>query len=253
MFEIPHWSMISNPYYYDYKGSDKLLITVGDSWTYGDSLGKTKVRNGTDDTEYRLKHVYGRLLANELSCSWVNLALPGGSNEWMLNSLEQLLPNVQEKNIICVITLTESGRHEELRLIDRSLPTQQAVLEKILLHTYNRIRKIKEIYTNVYFITGHNFTDCGADTVNMLSHNWLEVMHSTRISSVQNGTHIVVSDHIQQMNYEQRFADVLEIIEKAEQRVQLLELCEHCNKEDTKHPTEFGHAIWAGYILPYLC
>lgn len=253
MFDIPRWSMIDNPYYYEYKGSDKLLITVGDSWTYGDSLGKTKVRNGIDDTEYRLSHVYGKLLANELSCSWINLALPGCSNEWMLNSLEKLLPNVQEKNVICVITLTESGRHEELQLINRSLPTQQAVLETILLHTYNRIRKIQAKYPNVYFITGHNFTDRGENPVNMLSYNWLDVMYCAKVSSVQNKTHIVVSDHIRQMNYEHRFADVLEIIEKAEQRVRLLESCEHCNKEDTKHPTEFGHAMWAGYILPYLC
>ena len=46
MFKVPDWSMINNPYYYKSRDSERLIITVGDSWTYGDSLGKTKVRNG---------------------------------------------------------------------------------------------------------------------------------------------------------------------------------------------------------------
>ena len=252
MFNVPNWSMIDNPYHYDYKGGNKLLITVGDSWTYGDSLGKTKVRNGMDDTEYRLDHVYGRLLSRQLNSSWINLALPGGSNEWMLNSLGELLPNIQETDVTCIITLTESGRHEELRLIDKSLSTQQEVLEQILLHTYNRIRKLKAEYPLVDFIVGHNFTDIGADPYNMLRLNWLEVMANSDQPSIQNKTHIVISDHIRQMNYEQTFIDVLDIINKADQRVNVLESCAYCNKDDSKHPTEYGHALWAGYILPYL-
>ena len=91
MFNVPDWSMINNPYCYKSRDSDRLIITIGDSWTYGDSLGKTKVRNGIDDTEYRLNHVYGNILTEQLAADWMNLALPGGSNFWMLNSLGQLL------------------------------------------------------------------------------------------------------------------------------------------------------------------
>lgn len=245
MFNIPQWSMINNPYSYRYNGSDAVLITVGDSWTYGDSLGNTKVRNGVDDTEYRLDHVYGSVLSEKLQTNWINLALPGGSNEWMLNSLETLLPTVAEKKVLCVITLTESGRHEELSLIDRSLPTQQLVLTHILAHTYNRIEKIKAQYPNFVFVTAHNFTDGAEGITELMPYSWIEALMSSKI---QKNTHIVVSDHIQQMNYERRFPDVLDIIARAEARVDILNSCPFCNKEDTKHPTEDGHSLWADYL-----
>jgi hypothetical protein len=222
-----------------------MLITVGDSWTYGDSLGKTKVRNGIDDTEYRLENVYGNIMSNQLGTSWINLALPGGSNTLMLTWLEQLLEkNLTYKNIICAITLTESGRHEDLQLIDRSLITQQRVLEKIVSTAYGQIQTLALRYPNVKFVVGHNFTDsCGTMPV---ERSWLEVMLGT---TIQNGTHIVISEHIDQMNYEGRFPDVIEIMDRASARMDLLDSCEYSFKEDSRHPNEQGHKLWANYLL----
>jgi lysophospholipase L1-like esterase len=237
--------MIDNPYSYRYHGRNKLLITVGDSWTYGDSLGKTKVRNGVDDTEYRLNNVFGSLLAEDLEANWINLALPGGSNAWMLDNLELLLSTLKEEDVTCIITLTESGRHEELKLIDRSLHTQQKVLEAILQHTYNRIENIKQRYPEYKFITAHNFTDPLTPDSCAVPMTWLEVMLNEYISE---RTHIVVSDYIKHMNYESRFPDVLEIIDKANKRVKLMDNCIYCNSEDTRHPTNAGHYVWAKYL-----
>ena len=40
------------------KSRKKLVVTIGESWTWGDSLGKTQHRV-YDDKEFRLAHVYG--------------------------------------------------------------------------------------------------------------------------------------------------------------------------------------------------
>jgi len=244
MYEVPAWSLVNNPYHYRYKDSNNLLITVGDSWTYGDSLGQTKVREGRDDTAYRLDHIFGNLLSNQINCNWINLALPGISNSLMLKWAEHSIVSSQSfKSIVCVITLTESGRHEDLRLIDRKLPTQQAVLENILQQTYNDVTVLRLRYPRVKFIVAHNFTDSIDDTV--CNRTWLEVMLGQQI---QNGTHVVISEHIEQMNYEARFPDVLDIIDRANNRLTLLDRCEYCFKEDSRHPTERGHALWAQYL-----
>lgn len=248
MFEVPSWSMIDNPYAYVHRPSNTLLITVGDSWTYGDSLGKTKVRNGVDDIHYRLPHVYGNLMAERLDAGWINLALPGGSNTLMLSWLEQLLAkDLKYNNIICTVTLTESGRHEDLQLIDRSLITQQRVLEKIVTTAYGQIQTLALRYPTVKFVVAHNFTDaCGTATV---ERSWLEVMLGT---TVQNGTHIVISEHIDQMNYDAKFPDVLDVMDRASARMDLLDSCEYCFKEDSRHPNEQGHRLWADYLLTHL-
>lgn len=247
MFDIPNWSMVKNPYYKLDRGSDELVITVGDSWTYGDSLGKTKVRNGIDDTEYRLAHVYGRLISDRKQTNWINLALPGASNEMVLDWLTKLLASnlITERQVTCVITLTEAGRHLENLLPSAQETSQQQALIAILKHTYNRIQLLKEKYPTINFLTAHNFTD-GLDGYGLLDKTWLEVLLNYQI---QNGTFIVISEHIDQMNYTTTYKDKLEIIEKALARIELLDHCEYCNKEDSRHPTEQGHMLWADYLI----
>jgi hypothetical protein len=65
---------------------------------------------------------------------------------------------------------------------------------------------------------------------------------------IQNGTHVVISEHIEQMNYEARFPDVLDIMNRAGSRIDLLDSCDYCFKEDSRHPNEMGHAMWADYL-----
>lgn len=245
MFEhvtVPAWSKINNPAHYLNRSSDTVLVTAGDSWTYGDSLGATKVRNGIDDTEYRLANVYGATMSARLDCDWINLALPGGSNALILDWLESLLPKLKYKHIICALTLTESGRHEELNYIKSRHVTQKQCLEEILSSTYSRA---DDLNSYCKLIVAHNFTDSIKSTV-PLPRSWLEVMLNKQ---VQNGTHIVISDHIQQMNYTRTFPDVVDIIDCANARINLLDSCEHCHKEDSRHPTEAGHRLWAEYLL----
>lgn len=244
--DVPRWSKVDNPVNYRVNGTSALsLITVGDSWTYGDSLGKTKVREGNDDLDYRIEHIYGNIMSKELKCSWMNIALPGISNTLMINWLSKFLDEcIDPNNTVCVITLTESGRHEDLRLIDRSLVKQQLVLENILSVTYSQITLLRLRFPNVKFVVAHNFTD--GDKEFACDKSWLEIMLD---KTIQNGTHIVVSEHIEQMNYESRFPDVLDIMERAKNRIDLLDSCKYCYKEDSRHPNEEGHKLWAEYLL----
>lgn len=245
MFNIPSWSKTKDVCYIHTRQSSRLLVTVGDSWTFGDSLGKTKVRDGIDDRSHRLKAVYGWIMSEAMACDWVNLALPGGSNTLVLSWLEILLGKMYKdyEEVICVVTLTESGRHEDMQYINRQL-THQQNLERMVTLAYGQIQTIALKYPTVRFIIAHNFTDpVGITPCNQ---SWLEVMLGKQIS---NGTHQVVSEHIEQMNYDARFPDVIEILNKAEARIDLLDSCNFCHKEDSRHPNERGHEMWARYLL----
>jgi hypothetical protein len=90
-----------------------LLITVGDSWTWGDSLGNINWKNGTfDDYEYRTTNIYGYHLSNKLNSDWVNIGLPGSDNLFIIWQAYKFMQGIDKKykNIHVVITLTESGR-----------------------------------------------------------------------------------------------------------------------------------------------
>lgn len=248
IFDVPDWSMVHNPFHYKSRDSENLLITVGDSWTYGDSLGKTRVRDGVDDTNYRLDHVYGNIITEQLGYDWMNLALPGASNFCMLNWLGRLLDRKYNyRNIACVITLTESGRHEELRWAEKFVYLQPA-LEHMITKTYSMAGELQLRFPRVAFTLAHNFTDPvpGIYKNKIIERTWLEVLTD---QSVQNNTFIVVSDHIKQLNYNRVFSDTPDVIDKALQRIDLLDACAYCCKEDSRHPNETGHKLWAEYLL----
>ena len=59
---------------------DTLLITIGESWTWGDSL-----------PDNRLKNVWGYRLATKLQIDWLNIARCGASNFWIFYQLSELI------------------------------------------------------------------------------------------------------------------------------------------------------------------
>jgi hypothetical protein len=100
-------------------GSDSLLITVGDSWTWGDSLGRTN--RDFDDHDHRVNHIYGAHLSTMLGCDFINIGIPGGSNLYILDFLSSVLRKMKKtyKKQHIIFTLTESGRELKNNLLDQ--------------------------------------------------------------------------------------------------------------------------------------
>lgn len=105
---------VRNWYHEEYNAKENLVITVGDSWTWGDHLGLIDWDQVYDDP-VRLQKIYGKQLAARLDADWVLLANPGCSNYWMLEKLKFFGKRIHElkkqyNNIYVVVTLTEDLR-----------------------------------------------------------------------------------------------------------------------------------------------
>jgi hypothetical protein len=121
-----------------------LLITAGDSWTWGDSLGGTNLKH--DNFEHRTNHIYGHLLAKKLSSDFINIGMPGFDNVNIILNLEKVLDQLTKsyKQINVVITLTETGREfTNIYLTCQDLYTNilagpdWPTFEEIVNNTYN--------------------------------------------------------------------------------------------------------------------
>lgn len=101
------------------RDSDILIITVGDSWTWGDSLGKTSLEY--DDREYRTTHVYGAIIADSLSADFINIGCPGHDNTYILERLKSVYTMLTKKykRLHIFVTLTESGRELSNGFVDQ--------------------------------------------------------------------------------------------------------------------------------------
>lgn len=73
-----------NKFFFVNHDKNNLLITVGDSWTWGDSLGDLSVN-------YRSKHLYGRYLSEKLESNWINWGWCGCGNNTILSALDIIL------------------------------------------------------------------------------------------------------------------------------------------------------------------
>ena len=65
----------------DINNNPTLLVTIGDSWTWGDSLGRIDLdKNIADDMDHRTSHIFGNLLAKKLDRDFLMLAKCGATN-----------------------------------------------------------------------------------------------------------------------------------------------------------------------------
>ncbi len=114
------------PYYLDKKftfdflkeGKENLLVTIGDSWTWGHGLNKVSWDvSGVVEDDFqktlRLNGVYGAKVAKALDADFLNLSMPGESNGWIAHYFEKLVDDFDfspYKKVFVVITMSEVAR-----------------------------------------------------------------------------------------------------------------------------------------------
>jgi len=92
----------------------KKLAVFGDSWAYGDELIdptlETQECCSHLNTNYRLNHSFGGLLAKELGVPYENYGHPGGSLQSTIWTFLWFLENTDWSDTVCVVGLTGPDR-----------------------------------------------------------------------------------------------------------------------------------------------
>lgn len=249
-----------------------LLICVGDSWTWGNSLG-----------ENREKEMYGRVLSDHLNANLINLGCPGFSNSWALLNCEvvltELAKNNNYENVYVVITLTENARDvstvksydfllwantTELKL---SEDMYDAILVNIQQYWFSQIEKLISLGDKRFvFFVGQNFV--WHDFYNSLTtlpnviitdSNWIELLADKQNLPRPIRTNLVtgwIFDTFDLVNQEMKITDLTyfkkytaPLIEKALLVNKWLDTSKLNYKRESKHPNADGHRIWADHIF----
>lgn len=88
-----------NTGFYIPRGKDKLVIVSGESWTFGDNLNSmVQVRNNIDDKEPRITNNFSGRIAQYLNADLLLKAIPGCSNQIIINNLRSLINCIQSHN-----------------------------------------------------------------------------------------------------------------------------------------------------------
>jgi len=244
---------------------DTLLITIGESWTWGDSL-----------PDNRLKNVWGYRLATKLQMDWLNIARCGASNFWIFYQLSELIRFSNNNNqfpykkIVFVFCLTETGRelnenwewygHDPIKFFNAQA---QDITVNDLVRKQNQYcvqfalelsDKLKPIIDHEIWI-GHNFCSpvYWEHPFNKIEKNWnqltaekLEYSYDLTPSVVQVRILEKYKKHLTQNPglLEQLIATQSE----ATAMIDFLDYSPLNYKKASKHPNAENHELWATYV-----
>jgi hypothetical protein len=251
---------------------DHLLITIGDSWTWGDSLGAISREHGIhDDFEYRTNHIYGNLLRESLDCDWLNLAFPGCANSWIIDKVRATLDiadQLKYQKITVVCTLTELCRNIILNP-PTTIPSTNTLNELLQWYEANDFQQLKQLIDQADnrfdFIVGRNFTDTFKENYNILgqylvNETWCDVLQKQFKFDPYTNTKMVsgigiepLIKYLEKQNLRVTWQQELnELLDLAQTRTDFLSASPFNSKYATRHPNEQGHQIWANHLLKYI-
>jgi hypothetical protein len=260
---ISHLEPGSNPFNFVARNSKNLLITIGDSWTWGDEL-----KNPSDEA-------FGNLLSQALNVDYLNLSARGAGNHYIGQLFDDFIAftekNDDYQNMTCIVVLTESARDFNgwfdqdvdyarwLRQHINTISDYYKFLEFIDDFTMNKLLRAKTI-PNLEILISYNFiSPVPNDKLGtlLLDKTWLEIIIGTEI----NDSCYVVSPYIFKkleavLELENSVDPMIfkqwqiELLEQANKRLGLLENKKLFHSE--RHPTSHGHKLWADYLLGQL-
>jgi len=253
------------PYDLIENNNDTLLVTIGDSWTYGSRLAEEYPAN---PERGRIEHCYGYHLSQHLKADFLNYSVPGANNLWMIEkykTLVQLADQLDYKKIIIFIALTEYGREistdfdldPSLNDLYRLSNTPRDLAVALSQHIANQLLSTK--HSKIKLVLGLNYVNnIYPKELNsyFIDKFWLECILGKTIDTecLAVGTWAIekfklltnefnpLADQTMALN------EVISMIEQGETRLNLIYNSGHNYKEGYGHPNSMGHKIWADYI-----
>jgi len=257
----------TNLYNFISRDSEVLVVTIGDSWTWGSDIS---VPN--QDDKLRVKYVFGNVLSNSMCADWLNLAIPAQGNFWMATMVEELstiIPRLHYKKIYIICTFTGVGRWFNTRFdINVDYPgwfkqniraTEDFDNLLVMLNTLcvDRIVDSTEKFNHVDLKIATNFVDhLGFDRLQknqIVPDPWYQIVGISDVEKVYTCL------------YYERMSTVIEFVPREYHdnfKLWFLELYEKTNRRLSKikhapgfrncHPTIDGHDAWARYLFDVL-
>lgn len=249
---------------------DSIVVALGDSWTYGDSLPN------------RHEEMYGTVVSQRLGADLLNVGCCSWSNSYVLDHLEYIVSVLNSsayKKIYILLTLTENGRdlgdnrnfsYSCISTHDQLGETEQfynRVLDDIEQFWIDRIRKIIASMDSRYIVfVGQNFA-WHSNVYNSLQDiavvpdlNWIECIAEAqglnkpdRASLVTQWVFKGLEENIKRGTGSkggQLFKSwAIPLIEQATKINAWLATSPMNYNKASKHPNADGHVVWANYIL----
>ena len=255
--ENSHYVEETNCFDFVDRNSDRLLVTVGESWTWGSEL------------DSRLDQVFGNLVSAHFEWDWLNLGQPGASNFYIAERVEELANITKEleyKSITVICVFTEVGRgfdsHHDLHIDYANWLRENIInsddfdkfLEMLNRDCVDRILAAADNKFRVVF--GSNFVNhLALPRDKTLELPWFKLLGADCDSNCYAGTNGVkrlqnITEFLTNIKKDLFKNWFVEMISRAGQ----IDQVESASRPQGRHghPDANGQQLWANYIINYL-
>jgi hypothetical protein len=222
------------------RDSDTLLVTVGDSWTWGAGLNPDK----------RKKQVWGNLVSEIISADWLNLAQPGQSNQWMANRCRELYnisAKLEYKKIVVIVVFTGAARSLDQDFDYINWFENNSIDDFLPMLNTKAVRTITNKPNNVELYLSSNMVDPIGYTSSFKSwYNVLGMKDSNSVYTDMTGIECLIEL--------EEFIKGEKLTEYKKWMLEQIDLVEHRDKfyDDDLfydfHPTVSSQLTWAQYV-----
>lgn len=264
-------------------GSDTLLVVVGESWTYGETLTGIGTGDGKFNFHSQLENCMGPRMTEVLGCDLYQHAIPGNNNLYIHMELERILKHVATlgyKQVKVVVQMTENSRELPIRWTDNVL---NHPIGKWLTSGIDEPMDLEDwlaMYDEIYYQSLHNmlanFTACPIEGVlwrnftrpvskrNDYNFKMIEPTMITYTGRLVNHPHTppVIMNPLQFDEYLRMIGPKIKVpggvTEFISGQMDLIEKMFdyiHGNKDKlnliyhNNHPTKIGHLVWAHHLI----
>lgn len=264
----PDWVQhpAENTEFYIRRNRSNLLVVIGESWTYGESLPDIATGLQRYNFKSQLMNSFGPKLALALDTDYYQYAVPGNCNGYMFEELSRILEFISSKqyqNVYLCMQLTEPGR--ELAVIHKfkEHPLHDLYFSKEKIMFDDWLSKYDEIfldildaevskYNNIKPLVWKNFC-CFVNNkqyqrLNLVSNSWI------KLSSIMLGKDLAMQK-FQSVGwlYElKKFTRIKFDNKMLEHQLDLIEQSNkfiNANPLHNSHPNLQGHTLWAYHLL----
>jgi|TARA_R110002074_G_scaffold155855_1_gene311881 hypothetical protein len=245
-----------------------LLICIGDSWTWGESLGGTN--SDFNNKKVRYTEFYTNRLAEKLESDWLMIGWCGTSNTWIM------------KQYMIIKQAIESGYYEKyenvyVHVCLTELFREIVIAKQIIKKKLNDIKTFEDFSKSYFDITVlkhldkflpipkfHSFSkncwdiDLNCDQYNFLNTTWQDLLFKKQKINYKIITPMVSGVAIppfQKYCKENNLKDILKgFLQQTKHMVELVRLFDVSklnSEKSTRHPSAEGHQIWADYLYNY--
>lgn len=270
----PDWIEISaqNSEFHVKRNKKRLLIIIGESWTYGESLRGIASALQKYNLSSQLESCFGSRMAVTLDCDYYQYAVPGNCNLYMFLELDRILNYVKQFNyeeVYICMQMTEPGREKAANVeLMKSTPFRDLYnvqpntkftdwlkdYDELFFNFYEEtIRKHQESCNIKKAMIWKNFCRITTDKRNYL----FDIVETSwiRYSAKYLGVNLKMPDFyaigwlnsIKEEYHQFKFdsswlLDQIDMIEKS--NIYLKD-----NPMHYPHPNETAHALWAQFLL----